>query len=99
MSIAGKIFGFGKTLAPPPAVELLVIQPTPFCNINCDYCYLPNRNSTKRMPVSLLVRVIEKVFASGLVRDKLGLVWHAGEPLAQITVVTINVTEWSGLND
>ena len=28
-----------------PVIELLVIQPTPFCNINCSYCYLPNRHS------------------------------------------------------
>ena len=30
-------------------LELLVLQPTPFCNINCSYCYLPDRQSTRRM--------------------------------------------------
>src|SRR5271165_1465056 len=25
-----------------PYLDLLILQPTPFCNINCDYCYLPN---------------------------------------------------------
>jgi len=28
-----------------PRIELLVVQPTPFCNIDCRYCYLPDRNS------------------------------------------------------
>ena len=22
-------------------IELLILQPTPFCNIDCKYCYLP----------------------------------------------------------
>ncbi|HWW75711.1 MAG TPA: cyclophane-forming radical SAM/SPASM peptide maturase GrrM/OscB [Pyrinomonadaceae bacterium] len=61
---------------------LLVIQPSPFCNIDCDYCYLPDRRSTKRMPVSVLRQALEKVCASGLVGERLSIVWHAGEPLA-----------------
>ena len=28
-----------------PEVEMVIIQPTPFCNINCSYCYLPDRNN------------------------------------------------------
>ena len=23
-------------------LELLVVQPTPFCNLDCSYCYLPD---------------------------------------------------------
>ena len=30
-------------------LDLLVIQPTPFCNIDCSYCYLPTRQSKERM--------------------------------------------------
>lgn len=67
---------------PTRGVELLIIQPSPFCNINCDYCYLPERTSHKRMSTSVLKQTIEKVFAAGLVGDKLSIVWHAGEPLA-----------------
>ena len=26
-------------------IRQLVIQGTPYCNINCDYCYLPDRSS------------------------------------------------------
>ena len=32
-----------------PRLGLLVLQPTPFCNIDCSYCYLSNRRSTARM--------------------------------------------------
>ncbi len=34
------------------------------------------------MSISVFSRSIEKVFASGLVGEKLSVVWHAGEPLA-----------------
>ena len=36
---------------------VLVIQPSPFCNINCDYCYLPHRTSTRRMEFDTLQTV------------------------------------------
>jgi uncharacterized protein len=63
-------------------ISLLILQPTPFCNLNCDYCYLPNRNSTKRMSAAVLKQTLESVLASGLVKEQLSIVWHAGEPLA-----------------
>jgi len=27
-----------------PLIETVVVQPTPLCNINCSYCYLPSRD-------------------------------------------------------
>jgi uncharacterized protein len=65
-----------------PWISLLVLQPSPFCNINCDYCYLPNRTSKKRMPLEIVGATIEKVFAADLVLGPLTVIWHAGEPLA-----------------
>jgi uncharacterized protein len=65
----------------PGPLELLVLQPTPFCNINCSYCYLPDRQSTRRMSPEVLDQTFRWVFASGLVRDPFVLLWHAGEPL------------------
>lgn len=62
-------------------VELLVVQPTPFCNLDCDYCYLPNRSSTERMPLSVLEAAICRVLESGLTSDGFTVVWHAGEPM------------------
>ncbi len=37
--------GAPRSAKPMPRIQLLVIQPTPFCNIDCRYCYLPQRNS------------------------------------------------------
>ncbi len=62
-------------------LELLVVQPTPFCNLDCSYCYLPDRANTRRMTLDTLERVFRWVFSSGLVREPFTLLWHAGEPL------------------
>jgi uncharacterized protein len=64
-----------------PRIELLVIQPTPFCNIDCRYCYLPDRNSKAVVARDTLSNLFSQVFASGWVRDCLSVVWHAGEPM------------------
>jgi uncharacterized protein len=64
-----------------PAIQLLVIQPTPFCNINCKYCYLPNRTSKAVVARETLYNLFSKVFASGWFGDGLSIVWHAGEPM------------------
>src|SRR6185295_2965033 len=65
----------------PGPLELLVLQPTPFCNINCSYCYLPDRQSTRHMSLETLEQTFAWVFAGGLARDPFTLLWHAGEPL------------------
>lgn len=66
---------------PSGVLELLVLQPTPFCNLDCSYCYLPHRDDRRRMPLDLLSRCCERLQESGLVGDALTVVWHAGEPL------------------
>jgi uncharacterized protein len=66
----------------PDGIELLILQPTPFCNINCDYCYLPDRSNPKKMPGEVIDRTIDLVLRSGLVKERVSIVWHAGEPLA-----------------
>jgi uncharacterized protein len=73
----------------PGPLELLVVQPTPFCNINCSYCYLPDRQSTKRMSRETLEQTFAWVFSSGVVRDPFTLLWHAGEP----TVIPVSFYE------
>ena len=64
-----------------PKVELLVVQPTPFCNIDCRYCYLQDRNSKAVVAPQTLVNLFSQAFASGWVQDCLTVVWHAGEPM------------------
>jgi uncharacterized protein len=62
-------------------LDLLVLQPTPFCNIDCTYCYLPDRGNRKRIRPDVLERTFAWVRDSGLVRRPYTIVWHAGEPL------------------
>jgi uncharacterized protein len=64
-----------------PKIELLVVQPTPFCNINCSYCYLPDRGSKAVMADETLHNLFLQVFASGWACNELSVVWHAGEPM------------------
>ena len=62
-------------------LRLLVLQPTPFCNIDCAYCYLSDRQSRARMSLATLDQACALVFASGLVGQRLEVAWHGGEPL------------------
>jgi uncharacterized protein len=62
-------------------VKLLIVQPTPFCNIDCDYCYLANRLSTKRLAPAQAVQIVDRLISAGIVGPDLSMVWHAGEPL------------------
>ena len=45
-----------------PRLGLLVLQPTPFCNIDCSYCYLSDRRSTARMSLETLALACRRVF-------------------------------------
>lgn len=67
---------------PPIAVRLLVLQPTPFCNLDCDYCYLPDRAARDRMSPAVVEATLTNIIRAGLLPDRLSVVWHAGEPLA-----------------
>ena len=67
---------------PALKTELLVLQPTPFCNIDCDYCYLPGRQSKARMSLATVRHAARRLREDGLLGDALTVVWHAGEPLA-----------------
>lgn len=66
---------------PPLATRLLILQPTPFCNINCDYCYLPQRDDPARMDLDTVRLAARRLREDGLLGDTLTVVWHAGEPL------------------
>jgi uncharacterized protein len=64
-----------------PRIQLLVVQPTPFCNIDCHYCYLPDRTNKAVVAEGTLINLFRQVFASGWADEGLSVVWHAGEPL------------------
>lgn len=67
---------------PALRTQLLVLQATKFCNIDCDYCYLPDRDSTARMSLATVRLAARRLREDGLLGDALTVVWHAGEPLA-----------------
>ncbi len=62
-------------------LRLLVVQPTPYCNLDCDYCYLPSRDDRSRLPLELLELILARVLESPYVDGDFTLLWHAGEPL------------------
>ncbi|MEV7804957.1 cyclophane-forming radical SAM peptide maturase AmcB [Microbispora sp. NPDC088329] len=68
----------GHWFGPP---KTLVIQPTPLCNLNCSYCYLPHRTLNRQMPAEVLDAVAAS--AEELTRrgGQVDIVWHGGEPL------------------
>jgi uncharacterized protein len=63
-------------------VELMVIQGSPFCNINCKYCYLPDRLNKKRISKDTVFKIMERLIQDNLLGQEISFIWHAGEPLA-----------------
>jgi uncharacterized protein len=61
---------------------MVIIQPTPFCNINCSYCYLPDRSNKHVISQATVTKLFTELFASGWNNPELTVLWHAGEPLA-----------------
>ncbi|RXH40021.1 cyclophane-forming radical SAM/SPASM peptide maturase GrrM/OscB [Bradyrhizobium zhanjiangense] len=59
---------------------LIVLQPTPFCNIDCDYCYLRHRDDRTVMGAKVVSAIRDKIFPR-IARDAAPtIIWHAGEP-------------------
>lgn len=59
----------------------LVVQPTSFCNLDCTYCYLPDRRSLR-----LMSGAVARACAESIARQNsshcVSVVWHGGEPTA-----------------
>lgn len=62
-------------------VQHVIVQGTPFCNINCSYCYLPHRTDRSRMSFDTMRTVFTKIFAAEKLSSRISVVWHSGEPL------------------
>ncbi len=64
-------------------VEQLVLQGTSFCNLNCTYCDLSevSRRTKSRMPLDLVLKLLDQLIDQKLLADELVVVWHSGEPL------------------
>jgi uncharacterized protein len=63
-------------------VGMVIFQPTTYCNLDCDYCYLPGRESKNQISLTIVQATIEKLFTSSLLKPHLTIAWHSGEPLA-----------------
>lgn len=55
------------------------MQPTTVCNLNCSYCYLPDRRLIRRMSPSVSHAVASSI---ANVPRPVRILWHGGEPLA-----------------
>src|ERR1700730_1874302 len=59
----------------------IIIQATPFCNIDCRYCYLPDRSNRVQMKIDVFEDIVSNLFSSSLVRNEVTICWHCGEPM------------------
>ena len=64
-------------------VRLLVIQPTSLCNLDCSYCYLPDRQRRLLLDPALIRPILQRVLESPFLGEGFTLLWHAGEPLTR----------------
>lgn len=62
--------------------HLIIIQPTMFCNINCSYCYLPNRHIKGYISEDVLRAIFANVLSFVESDKNITFVWHSGEPLS-----------------
>ena len=57
----------------PPIVSGVVVKilttfhPTPFCNLDCSYCWAPDRTVRHKMPLSVVEKTLEQVYSNNSV--------------------------------
>lgn len=73
-------FPADKILSP---VQMVVLQGTSFCNLNCSYCDLSatSRRMKDIMSMELIERLFSELFQSERLAPNVIVVWHSGEPL------------------
>lgn len=59
----------------------MVVQTTPFCNIDCKYCYLADRQNRARVTPSTIAAITQRIEEYQEAEEPLTWYWHAGEPL------------------
>ncbi len=60
--------------------RLIILQPTPYCNISCEYCYLKHRDDRRLMSQMVIDAIRKKIFERVSPDASPTIVWHAGEP-------------------
>lgn len=69
------------TQRPITETNLIIVQPTPFCNIDCSYCYLADRSNRKRMSLDTVKAIVKFIADVAFIPNAVTVCWHAGEPL------------------
>jgi uncharacterized protein len=67
-------------------IDLLIFQSTSFCNLDCKYCYLPDRDVKNKIDIEKIEITLKRIVEENLIKDSFSIVWHAGEP----TVLSID---------
>jgi len=61
------------------SIERVVMQPTQLCNLNCSYCYLPDRDKNRKMTSAVAEKVALEIAE---LNTSVEVIWHGGEPLS-----------------
>ena len=70
-------------MVPKYVLNEIVIQPTSLCNLNCRYCYLPERTKDQKMSPTIIARLAQDIEnLADPSQPPIQLLWHGGEPLA-----------------
>jgi uncharacterized protein len=69
-------------LEPRMKPQLLVLQASSLCNLDCTYCYVPNRLDKTVMSEATLRAALRLLLSGCVSGDSVRILWHAGEPLA-----------------
>jgi uncharacterized protein len=67
-----------SVVLPPSTV---IMQPTTLCNLDCCYCYLPQRRDSLRM-LPIVAREVAAAVCRWVRERPVEVCWHGGEPLA-----------------
>jgi uncharacterized protein len=62
----------------------LITQPTTLCNLDCAYCYLPDRKRQQLMSIDVAEALVESISEQDSPHP-VDVIWHGGEPLATPT--------------
>ena len=62
-------------------IGLVVVQSTSLCNLDCSYCYLPDRQKKRVFDLNMVPLLMQRILESPFAGPEFSLVWHAGEPL------------------
>ncbi len=78
--MAGRQVRARPAARPTPSPSLLFAQPTALCNLNCSYCYLPDRVDARVMSCEVADAMADGV-RTWAGEHPVRVLWHGGEPL------------------